>query len=61
MIPLDTPEQIKQYREKMKSGKVIKCNGLECSITEVIAHGDIGTAFCTQIKKYNGKHERGMY
>lgn len=59
MIPLDTPEQIKQYQEKMKSGKVIKYNRLECSITEVIAHGDIGTAFCTQIKKYNDEHEIG--
>lgn len=43
----------------MKSGKAIKYNGLECSITEVIAHGDIGTAFCTQIKKYNDEHEIG--
>lgn len=59
MIPLDTPEQIKQYQEKMKNGKAIKYNGLECSITEVIAHGDIGTAFCTQIKKYNDEHEIG--
>lgn len=59
MIPLDTPEQIKQYQEKMKSGKAIKCNGLECLITEVIAHENIGTAFCTQIKKYNDEHEIG--
>lgn len=59
MIPLDTPEQIKQYREKMKSGKAIKYNGLECVITEVIAHGEIGTAICTQVKKYNDEHEIG--
>lgn len=50
MIPLDTPEQIKQYQEKMKSGKAIKYNGLKCTITEVVAHGDTGTALCTQIK-----------
>lgn len=59
MIPLDTPEQIKQYQEKMKSGKAIKHNGLECLITEVIAHENMGTAFCTQIKKYNDEHEIG--
>lgn len=50
MIPLDTPEQIKQYEEKMKSGKAIKYNGLKYLITEVIAHENMGTAFCTQIK-----------
>ena len=59
MIPLDTPEQIKQYQEKMKSGKAIKYNGLKCTITEVVAHGDTGTALCTQIKKYSDEQEIG--
>lgn len=59
MIPLNTPEQIKQYQEKMKSGKAIKYNGLKCTITEVVAHGDTGTALCTQIKKYSDEQEIG--
>ena len=59
MIPLDTPEQIKQYQEKMKSGKAIKYNGLECMVKEVIVHGGKGTAICAQIKKFNAEHETG--